>query len=59
MPLPYKIPIQVLIGEPIQTPTPTGEQPNEALVDEYHAKYMAALADLHAKHATDRTLEIR
>eukprot|EP00562_Extubocellulus_spinifer_P033659 CAMPEP_0178685790 /NCGR_PEP_ID=MMETSP0699-20121125/3578_1 /TAXON_ID=265572 /ORGANISM="Extubocellulus spinifer, Strain CCMP396" /LENGTH=380 /DNA_ID=CAMNT_0020330581 /DNA_START=171 /DNA_END=1313 /DNA_ORIENTATION=+ len=60
-PLPYKIPVQTLIGEPIRTPMPKarGQRPDEALVDEYHAKYIAALRELHAKHVTDRVLEIR
>lgn len=59
-PLPYKVPIKVLIGEPIKTPEPKvrGKRPDEALVDEYHAKYIAALKDLHAKHVSDRVLEI-
>jgi hypothetical protein len=58
--LPFKKPVKVLIGEPISTPTPKvrGERPDEALVDEYHLKYMAALAALHAKHVTDRKLRI-
>jgi hypothetical protein len=59
-PLPFQKPIRVLIGEPIPTPAPKvrGERPDPALVDEYHAKYMAALAALHAKHVTDRKLRI-
>lgn len=60
IPLPYKSPIRVVVGEPIPTPPPTGEPPSEALVSEYHAKYMAALAELHTKHVNDgRRLEIR
>jgi hypothetical protein len=59
-PLPFQKPVRVLIGEPIPTPAPKvrGERPDEALVDEYHQKYMAALAALHAKHVTDRKLRI-
>ena len=57
-PLPYKTPIRVLIGEPIPTPKPNvpGEKPDPKLVEEYHAKYIAALKALHAKHVKDRTL---
>lgn len=60
-PTPYRIPISILIGEPITTPQPKckGERPDEVLVDEYHQKYMTALQALHAKHVTDRVLEIR
>lgn len=59
-PLPYKQPLRVLIGKPIVTPTPVvkGERPDEALVDEYHAKYMEALSALHAEHVSDRKLQI-
>ena len=28
-----------------------GEKPSDALVDEYHAKYMAALTELYNAHA--------
>mmetsp|Transcript_17283 Transcript_17283/g.25090 ORF Transcript_17283/g.25090 Transcript_17283/m.25090 type:complete len:376 (-) Transcript_17283:563-1690(-) len=60
-PLPYKVPINVLIGEPIKTPAPKvkGERPDDNLVNEYHGKYISALKKLHAKHVTDRVLEIR
>lgn len=59
-PLPCKTPIRVLIGEPIRTPVPAvrGAKPDEALVDEYHQKYIAAVKALHAKHVEDRTLRI-
>jgi hypothetical protein len=36
-----------------------GEKPDEALVDEYHAKYVQALKEMHAAHVTDRTLIVR
>ena len=60
-PLPYKVPIDVLIGEPIPTPKPKvpGARPDEQLVDEYHAKYIERLKALHKKHVKDRELEIR
>jgi hypothetical protein len=60
-PLPYKVPINVLIGEPIKTPPPKviGERPDEALVDEYHKIYITALKNLHSKHVSHRILEIR
>lgn len=60
-PLPYKVPIRVLIGEPIQTPAPKvrGERPDEDLVDKFHTEYIAALKDLYGKHVSDRILEIR
>jgi len=52
-PLPYCRPVKVLIGAPIEVPAPAtkGEKPRDALVDEYHAKYVSALKALHAKHA--------
>jgi len=59
-PLPYKRPIQVLIGKPIPTPTPKieGVRPDETLVQEYHEKYIQAVKDLHETHVKDRTLKI-
>lgn len=59
--LPYPVPIQLLVGKPIITPTPKvpGYRPDEALVDEYHAKYMEALKVMHARHVKDRTLIIK
>jgi len=50
-----------LVGEPIKTPAPKvkGERPDDNLVNEYHVKYISALKKLHAKHVTDRVLEIR
>ena len=60
-PLPYKVPINCLIGEPIPTPVPKvrGAKPDDNLVDEYHAKYIEQLKSLHKKHVKDRVLEIR
>mmetsp|Transcript_9234 Transcript_9234/g.21745 ORF Transcript_9234/g.21745 Transcript_9234/m.21745 type:complete len:388 (-) Transcript_9234:70-1233(-) len=60
-PLPYKDkPVRILIGKPIQTPQPKlkGEKPDPKLVDEYHAKYVAALKELHDAHVKDRPLKI-
>mmetsp|Transcript_30617 Transcript_30617/g.46694 ORF Transcript_30617/g.46694 Transcript_30617/m.46694 type:complete len:394 (-) Transcript_30617:357-1538(-) len=60
-PLPFtNTPQRVLIGKPIPTPTPKvkGAKPDDALVDEYHAKYIAALKELHDKHVKDRPLII-
>ena len=59
--MPYKDkPVRILIGKPIQTPTPKvkGEKPDPKLVDEYHAKYVAALKELHDAHVKDRPLKI-
>ena len=60
-PLPYKVPINCLIGEPIPTPVPKvpGAKPDDKLVDEYHVKYIEQLKALHKKHVKDRVLEIR
>lgn len=58
-PLPYRVHIQTIVGEPIPTPKPKtpGEKPDEKLVDEYHQKYIAAVKDMHSKFA-DRPLRI-
>ena len=59
-PLPSRQRIELLVGEPIATPAPAarGAKPDDALVDEYHAKYVAALKALHAKHVKDRVLQV-
>jgi 1-acyl-sn-glycerol-3-phosphate acyltransferase len=59
-PLAYPVPIKLLVGEPIETPKPKvlGSRPSDTQVQEYHAKYVNALAQMHAKHVHDRTLEI-
>ena len=59
-PLPYKVEINVLVGEPIPVPTPKvkGERVDDALVDEYHAKYIESLKKLYADNVKGRTLEI-
>ena len=58
-PLPYKTPINVLIGKPIPTPKPTikGTKPNEDLVNEYHEKYIQALQELHNSYYDKHTIE--
>ena len=55
-PMPYKMPVKVVIGKPIPTPAPKvkGARPDEDLVSEYHAKYIDALLELHAKNVKDR-----
>jgi len=60
-PIPYQNPVIALIGEPIATPIPQkrGARPPDALVDEYHAKYVRALEELYSKHIKDRKLVIR
>jgi 1-acyl-sn-glycerol-3-phosphate acyltransferase len=59
-PLPYRVPLKVVVGEPIVTPKPAkpGDRPDEKLVEEYHRKYIAALKELHSKHVQDRPLRI-
>jgi hypothetical protein len=60
-PLQYPVSMKILIGKPIQTPKPQimGAKPDDRLVDEYHAKYVEALTEMHAKHVHDRTLIVR
>jgi hypothetical protein len=56
-PLPHKIPIMIVVGEPIPTPKPKipGEKPSDELVKEYHTRYVEAVRSLHAKHASKTT----
>ena len=53
-PLPYRTPIKVLIGEPIDTPVVSnedkGKQVDPSLVDKYHGKYIDALRKLHDEY---------
>ena len=60
-PLAYPVPIKLLVGEPIWTPTPSilGAKPEPPVVEEYHQKFIQALVDMHAKHVQDRVLEVR
>jgi 2-acylglycerol O-acyltransferase 2 len=56
-PLPHPIQVKIVLGEPILTPKPNvpGTKPDEALVEEYHAKYIAAVQQLHSQHAPSDT----
>jgi Diacylglycerol acyltransferase len=58
-PLPYPVPLQVVVGEPIQVPKPIkpGENPDSKLVDQYHLMYIERVKELHAKFS-DRPLKI-
>ena len=63
-PLPYKLPIKVLIGNPIRVdpkhrPKKKGGKPDEKIVDMYHQKYIEALKVLHKKEGGGRALEVR
>jgi 1-acyl-sn-glycerol-3-phosphate acyltransferase len=60
-PLAYPVKIKLLVGKPIETPTPKqlGSKPDPVLVEHYHTKYMEALAAMHAQHVHDRVLDIR
>jgi len=50
-PLPRRTQISLAVGKPILVPAnPSGEKPSEALVDEYHGKYVAALEALFKQH---------
>ena len=67
-PIPHKVPVKVLVGKPIEVPTPkvkglvqgwSGESkrrgdpkvPSEALVKEFHEKYVKALTELYDAHS--------
>ena len=56
-PLPHPIPVTIVLGEPIPTPKPDrpGARPDEALVMEYHAKYIESVRRLHALYAPKDT----
>ncbi|KAL3911872.1 MAG: hypothetical protein SGARI_001433 [Bacillariaceae sp.] len=60
-PIPYRVPLKNLIGKPIPTPKPNvfGAKPDEALVDEYHAKYIEALKAMYAEHVPGKELVVR
>lgn len=63
-PLPYKIPMNIIIGEGIDTPPVSadkqGQKVDEELVDKYHEIYIKALKKLYDEHndERDRQLEI-
>jgi len=60
-PTPYKVPINILIGEPIEMPKVVLDSKgsvDEKIVDEYHAKYIEALKKLYAENVEGRELVI-
>ena len=59
-PLPYRVPVRVLIGEPLKVPSPKvrGERPDDVIVDEYLKKYIEKVKDLHKQHTNGRKLRI-
>ena len=59
-PLPYRVPVRVLVGEPLKVPTPKvrGEKPDDAVVEEYLKKYIERVKDLHKNHTDGRRLHI-
>ena len=59
-PCPYKVPVRVLVGEPLSVPKPKvrGEKPDDALVQEYLTKYIERVKDLHRKNTTGRKLTV-
>lgn len=54
-PLPYKVPLKIVVGEGIETPAVAvkGAAVDEALVEEYHAKYIVALKKLYCENAAE------
>lgn len=59
--LPYPVPMTLLVGKPIPTPTPKilGTRPDEILVEEYHIKYIRSLKAMHSAYVLDRSLIIK
>jgi len=59
-PLPYRVPIRVLVGEPLCVPEPKvrGERPEDAVVEDYLKKYIERVKDLHKQHTQGRKLKI-
>ena len=59
-PLPYKVPIRVLVGEPLTVSQPKvrGANPDEEIVDDYLKKYIERVKDMHKKHTRNRKLTI-
>ena len=63
-PLPYQVPMNVVVGEGIDTPKvdadKLGQRVDEELVDKYHEIYIQALKKLYNEHNKDgnRCLEI-
>lgn len=51
--VPYPVPLNVVVGAPIEVPKYTGEPDGaqfEALVDKYHGQYLKAVQDLYDQH---------
>mmetsp|Transcript_11107 Transcript_11107/g.22805 ORF Transcript_11107/g.22805 Transcript_11107/m.22805 type:complete len:383 (-) Transcript_11107:7-1155(-) len=59
-PLPYRVPIRVLVGEPLKVPQPQhrGEKPDEEIVEKYLKQYIEQVKELHKRHSVDRILHI-
>ena len=51
-PLPYQVPIKVVMGKPLAIPRMGNQQkPDPVFVDKYNAAYIGALKALHSNHA--------
>lgn len=59
-PLPHRVPVRVLVGEPLSVPKPKvrGERPDDAVVEEYLKKYIERVKELHKNHTQGRKLQI-
>jgi 2-acylglycerol O-acyltransferase 2 len=61
-PLPYKVPLKVLVGDPIEIDPAhmpaKGEKPDPKIVDLYHRKYIEQLKEMHKEHGGGRVLEV-
>ncbi|KAL7543597.1 hypothetical protein ACHAXR_012927 [Thalassiosira sp. AJA248-18] len=59
-PLPYQVPVRVLVGEPLSVPKPKvrGEMPDDAVVKEYLQKYIERVKELHKNNTQGRNLQI-
>ena len=63
-PLPYKVPLRVLVGEPIEIkkehmPAKKGGRCDDKWVDHYPRLYIERLKDLHKREGGGRVLEVR
>ena len=59
-PLPYRVPIRVIVGEPMRVPQPKvrGERPDDAVVERYLKMYIERVKELHKTHTCGRKLHI-
>ncbi|KAL7468982.1 hypothetical protein ACHAXS_009248 [Conticribra weissflogii] len=59
-PLPYRVPISVLVGEPMKLPQPKrrGEKPDEEIVEKCLKQYIERVKELHKRHTSDRRIHI-